>query len=811
MKKIFVILLMLFLVACSPTHNAKTTINLNQDMQSGSVVTTIEYPKHEEEKHQLSDIKKKVDDFYNEYKKPFELNYKSNLEADKIVFTFSFDFKNLDEYNDKMEKLTGQKVNAEFSKSDNPFKYYEQVKGYGGQLRSFITAFEKAFDNKQYYEEKVANYLNFSYEVLFNNEKNYDTIRKEYPLKWKSFNREIFLGIENKNNHSNAFIFSLIDTLTLEKDDILMKNLESGFIKDFFTKKLGFEANLNYDVSDNDVILTFNYDNISNEDLATLNTILPLANNYTLEAIENNEYQLKFSNSCQDNIQNKTILTIPDLEFKDYNKSETNSKTNFIAKNRIEISDNSNLVLILKRPASLFSQILSFIPWILGLLVILGLGILGFRNRNNLKQFMHRQKDNLVDITNNIDCLDNSNNLVSNTNFNFNRLNLSSFITDFKDFVTNIWNWSIIGVYVGSWIISFILFTIIFSFFRHYINSAVAMFLNDSLSNGFHVLSAACTSFGSFIFKIQSLDQYYGVYTSFRFLIFVLLPLIVTCIYLHYYLKKNNRLFKLNSVIQISVLNSLILSLLQVIIFRYNVNQLGINMNLSISFLGNFFFGLIVNLIILYMFYLYENKIQHFMLDLGISILKILTIFSFVLVILFLGITLFELFLNNSLFNNLIENIVVLLSFILNIFILCLNACFGNMLFIIKNNVVQFNFVLVIMMIISIVSCILITSFVVKQLKKAYLDTKFRNKVMIGYVLITILVLYCFGNLASISMSQDTESLLFGVNLLSLACGLLLNLILIFIFDIYYDKLMVNKMANVMEKILSLKIFNFRK
>lgn len=818
MKKIFIILLMLFLVACSPTHNAKTKIELNKDMQSGKVITTIEYPKHEEEKHQLSDIKKKVDDFYKEYKKPFELNYKSSLEGDKIVFTFGFDFKNLDEYNDKMEKLTGQKVNAEFSKSEDPFNYYEEVKGYGGQLRNFISAFEKAFDNKKYFEEKVAGYLNFNYEIYYDGEKSYNTIRKDYPLKWVSINRDLFLtSEENKNDKKDTdfIISSLVDSIILTKDDALIQNLESGFFKDYFIKKIGFEVNFDYKVNENDVILNINYENISLEDLNKINSIFPLNTTYAVTVDENNVYKLRFNSHINKNdIENKTRLTLSNFEFKDYNKQELTSDVKYISKNQVEISNNTGFDAYIVRQASILDTILSFVPWVLGVLIVAGLSFFGYKNRDKLKTFIHNQKDKLDSVKSdqdkeNVD-FTNSENL--NASFDFKLPKLSDLLSGFIDYIKDVHNWIFVGVYLLSWFIEFVLLMIVLSLVSENMSVITSFLPNNLVSSAFHILAAGLESFGSLILSAKESSNFYGSYISFRFLILVLLPIIVTCIYIHNTFKKNNKKIDFNLVIYVSVLNTLILSLLQTIVFRFSFN-FGFNtsFSVSISFLGNLFFGLIVNFVILYLFYLYENNIKHFIINLSLSLLKSLCIFSLCIIILMIINGTYALIKNGVFFDGLFQMLLTYILLLCNIFVILINSGFGLIAFFVQNNHIIWELPLIILTIISVLFGILISCFIVKKFRTVYVDNKSRQKIMIGYVVGLTFVLYCFGNLASLSMSMDINGMNFGINLLSLVCGLILQLLSIFIFDIYYDKLFVDKIAIVIEKILSLKLFNFKK
>lgn len=817
MKKIFIILLMLFLVACSPTHTAKTTINLNSDMQSGKVITTIEYPKHEEEKHQLSDIKKKVDDFYKEYKKPFDLNYTSNLEQNKIVFTFGFEFKNLDEYNDKMEKLTGQKINAEFSKSEDPFNYYEEVKGYGGQLRNFINSFEKAFDNKKYFEEKVANYLNFSYEVLLDGEKNYNNIRKNYPLKWVSINRDLFLkSEENKNDKKDTdfIISSLVDNIVLTKDDALVKNLESGFFKDYFIKKIGFEVNFDYKVNQNDVVLTISYENISLEDLNKINSIFPLNTTYAVTVDENNAYKLRFNSHINKNdIENKTKLTLSDFEFKDYNKKELTSNVKYISKNQVEISNNTGFDAYIVKQASILDTILGFIPWVLGLLIVVGLGFLGYSNKNKIHDLINNQKDKLNSINNQDEDSVFGNDVKDlDTNINFSIPKWQDLLNGLVDFSKNAHNWTIIGVYILSWFIGFILLSIVLLLVKDNISNITSVLPHELVSNAFYILSAGLDSFGSLVFSTQEANKVYSFYISFRFIILVLLPIVITCIYTHHYLKKNNKKMECNLVIYVSILNSLILSLLQTVFYRFSFSIYSyVSLSFYVSFLGNVFFSLIVNLVILYLFYLYENNVKHFIIDLSLSLFKALFVFSLAIIVLMVIYIVYAGIKNGILFDNLFGMLLTYVLILCNIFIILINSGFGLITIFSQNNQIIWDMFLIILAIISVLFSILISSFIVKKFRAVYGDNKLRQKIMIGYVVGLSFIFYCFGNLASLSISADIDSMNFGINLLSLVCGLILQLLLVFVFDIYYDKLFVNKIASIIEKILSLKLFNFIK
>lgn len=191
MKRIILCIMLLILLAgCSPTHELTTTYNLNKDMQSGTVEGTVVYPKHSDEKYTLEDIKSRIDEFYNNYEKPIELNYSSKIENDKIIFNFGFEFSSIEDYKDKVDKLTEKDNKIEIEKSTNPFIYYEIINGFNYEMNAFIEKFEKDLENRKVFDESISLYLSTSSSTYIDGKKLEERFI-DYPVNLKKSTEQL--------------------------------------------------------------------------------------------------------------------------------------------------------------------------------------------------------------------------------------------------------------------------------------------------------------------------------------------------------------------------------------------------------------------------------------------------------------------------------------------------------------------------------------------------------------------------------------------------------------------------------------------
>lgn len=795
MKKIILLLLLVILVACNPYHNAKTTYHLNEDMKSGKVITTIKYPKHSEEKYSLQDIKTKIDNFYKSYQKPIELKYESKIEKEEILFTFSFDFNSLEDYKTKIEKLTGSSVEVGFKKSENPFDYSEKLEGFNGQLDKFIKNFEKSLDEKKVFEEKVSNFLNYEHTIFVNGKEVGDKIENEYPVEPKNAKRELTLAYipEQKDKKEKLEVEKSIDTIIYEQNDKLIENLNSGLVKNYYSNELGFEVDVQGKKTDQGVEIVITYDKSKGGDFEKYNDISFISTSCKfpeiLEPKKPKNKLITIETNSEKNIDFITKVNLKGLEFTKNTDAKQNPNIVSLSKKQIEIKGRDLVTLIVAKPKSF----LSYIPWIAALATACVGLFFAFKNRlkikDSLSKMMKKQEKPIDDNAQQIKIDEEMKN-----NLDFKKINSKEILNDFKIFLKNPMNLVPSAIYITGFLITLIISQKIlldnlskllsFSSFSDYLNG-----FENKITN---IIAASFLSFGKLnINGIMSINASANI----KLVIVIFIPIILSISYLIYQYKNENKPITIRQVFYYSFINTITISLIYLFFFNFTIDIQIIKISITNSLIGNLFIGLIVNFVFLFILYVIQNKYRHTLIETLLSTLKLTFIIS-------LFITLILILSNGE---NIKDMLLASIFFVPNIILIFMASLSGLMITISSTEQISINATLQILRIVSIITCILISTYAVGKIRTYYKPEQ-KTKAIVFYATSTLTIMFAFGHLSSIIINtQGINNFVVGIDIKSLLVGSLLIFSSMFTIDYFYDRIPVFKIVETLDKILSFK------
>lgn len=541
-------------------------------------------------------------------------------------------------------------------------------------------------------------------------------------------------------------------------------------------------ANRNDD--DGNLEISLKYENKGENDFQSYNALSEAKTEFYLT-----EKTLNIStNTWNEDVKNDftTTINLNGYKFIKDKNLENNPDIISITKNQIQIKGATNLAVEIKE----IKSFLFYIPYIVCTLIVL---ILIFVIIKNIKKIKEKLK-----ITSSENETDEAVSEPSfDTDLSFKRLfNINNFI-DMKNAAKNPIPTII---YVVSFLVLLFISYVFLNSQSSYFLSSITSYFDNGI--GEKTISAGILSFGNLKFMIDG----HHIYTmGIRSMFLALIPVFALCAYFRYL---NIKLSK-GEIIYYSILNSLIISLISSLLLKTKIDIVIITTDINITFFNNLFFGFIVNLIILFLFYNAQNRYEHALINIIKNIFKLTLLFSIIITIVFFILNITKISL---------DNVFLTILMIPNMIFIFMASLCG---LIINNTVHGQNIYMIILTALSILSCALVSMYAVDKIRLYYNDPKERIKAKIIFIISTVAILFVFGYLSGISFLPTNElnsltsitgndtshnaKLIIDTSLKSMLTGAILLSVFTFGFDYVYTILPVKQIVSILDKILNFK------
>ncbi len=434
MKKIILFLMCIFLfivTGCSHTETVTSTIKLNDDFSGEhTIVVTVDQSELAEADDPHS-VQSQVKELINNQPQDFEFYFDAWADEDKLWYSYTFNFSSLEDYQNKLSKITNEDVEITVSEEGRVISSTLSLDGFVDSGSDFTKwardiideagIFTNDLSGSAYLESSTLEYKGVNYELdsyfplEINNVESASKISLETTLKEDRIERDVELVFnttdtlgESINNGTLINDF----TLALERDGIVIDSMEVLENEGIYTLKTKFHILITRDISIDlgDLVASSN----SAFELGEYVYVSPIYAEKTQEIIGSNITVDRVTNVGEFKISaidysyildNKQYISV----YNDISTEEIKDDINLV--NDKEISFNN---IILEEDGTyaiqasfdmiednrMMEMIMMIASWGLGILVVLLIGFIVFKNKAKIAE---ASKKAASEIENNIE------------------------------------------------------------------------------------------------------------------------------------------------------------------------------------------------------------------------------------------------------------------------------------------------------------------------------------------------------------------------------------------------------------------------